>query len=221
MKINFLDTASIKALKSHINMTTDICAYELGQIDWPDADNESRQLSRRETENLLHITAYLLDKQRKKELATVKPLNDNFKLASLFMGKNDLRIYLNEIYSDGTNLIASNGCILIKIVHRCAAGYYDAHGVKTGTDAKYPDFNRVLNDTTPRYDVDLSSSETFMYTPKTKGDRLEANGKTHAYPFSTIQILKKIGVKTAQINDAGNLYFEGDTFTGVIMPMRT
>jgi len=215
MKINFLDTVSISALKSHIN-TTDICAYELGQIDWPDGNNGNRQLSYRETENLLRIVAYLLDKQRKKELATVKPLNDPFKLASLFMGKNDIRNYLNEIYSDGTHLIASDGHALIKIHHQCAAGYYDAHGVKTDTYAKYPDFNRVLNDKSPRYDAELSSSETFMYSPKVKAGKLEANGKTHAYPFLSIQILKKIGVKTVQINECGNMFFESCTFTGAM-----
>lgn len=164
---------------------------------------------------LKHAVQWLLDNQAKKEIAA-KPITDPFKMASLFMAKQDTRFYLNYIYSNGTHIIASNGSTLIKIKHACAAGFYDALGTPVELDARYPYFAaaRVLNATrSGNYDITQLQSE-----PLSKKIRAAKIGNMY-FNEAYIKTAQKLGVKNVELFDRGCVR-ETDAFVVVIMSME-
>ena len=187
------------------------------------------------TDNLDPITlaaiAMLINKGEK-QATTKKDLSNPFWIAAQFMAKEDVRYYLNNIYSDGENLIASDGHRHVRIKHKAEPGFYTAAGnLEFGPDhAKFPAFDRVYNqqwlDDQP-IELALFADEKMMgtekpfpvvaYTVREKENVLTQVWFNRAY----IETVQKLGISHATI--AANftaLKFEHDNFDGVVMPIR-
>lgn len=59
-------------------------------------------------------------------------------------GVNDVRHYLNYLYSDGNRLIATDGHRLHLMPTNLPAGFYDKARNPVDVDAKYPDVDRII-----------------------------------------------------------------------------
>ena len=78
---------------------------------------------------------------------------------ALAMAKNDVRYYLNFVYSDGKRLVATDGHRLhVLKTNQYPPGYYDQQLVKIhGPEyAKYPDIDRVIPKDGKVHQVNLS-----------------------------------------------------------------
>jgi len=220
--INFLDQSNLDMLNKHSSIKTlDAAIFAASQIDWNNNDTDAR-----------NALAWLIANAQKKALAKVKPLDCPFKLASLFLAdKKDPRYYLQQIYSTGTHLVASNGHVLIKINHVCEPGFYDALGNKTDMDARYPDFKKVMD-----CYIKLKSNtvtlvnNSLAFYGSTKEKCYTYNEK-NLFDSTYIDLLiKKLGLKHGYIckNKNGGddiLFFHSlpDSkiqFIGCIMPLR-
>lgn len=154
-------------------------------------------------------------------MTTKKPL-DPFKAAALFIGKKDVRNYLNFIYSDGEALTASDGSALIVIKHKAEPGYYDKQGQKIGLEARYPRFEKVFNGCTKAEPVELATG-TPEQLSRDKVIKFNFNGgEPTYYDAKYIKYMKKIGVTAVYIvadfeQRLIKLYYEKDNFKGVIM----
>jgi len=64
----------------------------------------------------------------------------------LAVSRNDVRYYLNYLYSDGTTLAASDGHRIHVCPTTLAAGYYDTAltPIPDMADVKYPDFTNIV-----------------------------------------------------------------------------
>ena len=187
----------------------------------------------------MHAILYLVQKAAKKEVAATKATLDNpFKLASLFMSKKDVRYYLNFIYSDGKDLLASSGHVLIRLNNQNKPeGFYDATGAMIhGPEfAKFPKFDSVYKfvNTDPENAVNTEQGEQSSYSAnqgkKTVLVRKLAteNGKVEAwFQQEYLSIFKRIGLKTAYLcpmqgsSASSTLYAKTDSFEAIIMPTR-
>ncbi len=167
------------------------------------------------TINAIHV---LVQASLKKQAVKIKPLDNPFKLASLFLAdKKDDRDYLRYIYSTGEYLMASNGRILIKINHKCNTGYYDTFGNLTDYTHKYPDLNNKLQSFENGDSVDIDDNEIESKDAKTKLNRFKQCTVNNKY----LNILKKISIKTVTESEQG-LYFKSEDgyFSGVVCPMQ-
>ena len=156
----------------------------------------------------------------KKQASKIK-LDNPFKMASLFMGKNDNRKYLNYIYSNGTELIASNGHILIRIKAEHEPGFYNRLGVlcETPDFAKFPEFTRVIEaKSIDAINID-SGIESLEYW-EGKEHFVTKYLDTVIYDSKYLNILRKIGIIEFELKDTNNIYFKKDNFDGVVMPIR-
>jgi hypothetical protein len=155
--------------------------------------------------------AYLVQAQAKKEVAKLKPNESPFKLASLFIGKKDVRYYLNEIHSTGTHLEASNGHTYIRINHAVEPGFYDALGNKTEMKTKYPvignKLEKLRNGNLFNLEGEIIALEKYnivkigpLYMMEEYVKQLKKTGCTH------------VGVT----EDSPWFYFSGDNFEGII-----
>lgn len=187
------------------------------------------------TDNLDPITlaaiAMLINKVEKRA-ATKKDLSNPFWIAAQFMGKDDTRCYLNNIYSNGENLIASDGHRLVRIKQEAEPGFYTASGNLEfePEHAKYPAFDLVYNqqwlDDQP-VELAVFTGEKMLnpekpfpvgaYTVRDAKNEPRQVWFNRAY----IETVQKLGVTHAVI--AANfsaLKFEHDNFDGIVMPTR-
>ncbi|MDE3021836.1 MAG: hypothetical protein KGI54_08255 [Pseudomonadota bacterium] len=171
---------------------------------------------------------WLIQKAAQKEKASVNPKDNHWKLASLFRANKDVRYYLNMIHATGSHLVASNGHVLIQIENNAPPGFYSDTGILLeGSDyAKFPDFNRIMGTVNKECPIDYLKGETGSYSTKTSAVHYrKLTAKTSgtqlasAYYLEYLNILKRIGIKTAYLCESC-LYFEGEGFKGLIMPMR-
>jgi hypothetical protein len=177
---------------------------------------------------LLEIKTHGIDADKatqKKALAKLKPSDSPFKLASLFRAKKDVRYYLNAIYSDGENLIASDGHAIIKINHTVPAGWYHDNGiVNPDMDAKFPDFMRVYNtkstDTANGCNPLDANNEWYMMDAKKPYQivRVTSDANKDGIWFNAdyIDRARRAGA-TAYYLCEGSLYFTGPNFDGFVM----
>jgi len=217
--INFLDQSILELINKNSDIKSlDAAIFAASNIDWSHNDFETRK-----------ILAYFIANAQKKALTKIKPLDCPFKLASLFLSdKKDPRYYLQQIYSTGTHLVASNGHVLIRIDHACDAGFYDAMGHKTDMDARYPDFKKVMHNFNVGCKVTLNNESLAFYDSKIKS---YTYNESHQFCSTYIDLLiKKLGLKHGYLcaNKNGGddiLFFESDTeaniqFVGCVMPLR-
>ena len=59
-------------------------------------------------------------------------------------GVNDVRYYLNHVYSDGTRTMATNGHVAHILNEPRPEGYYDDNEQLITVDGKFPDIDRVM-----------------------------------------------------------------------------
>lgn len=64
------------------------------------------------------------------------------------ISKQPGRYYLHHAYSDGENLVATNGEVLHYIPTNLPIGYYNQKGIKIEHDYTFPDWKRILSDLT-------------------------------------------------------------------------
>ena len=216
--INFLDQSTLDVINKNSSIKTlDAAIFAASQIDWNNNDKEAR-----------NALSWLIANAQKKALAKVKPMNCPFKLASIFMAKKDVRYYLQQIYSTGTHLVASNGHVLIKIYHACESGFYDAMGSKTYMEARYPEFDKMMANFHRDYQVALINDTLKFYDAKIKSYTYSDN---HIFDAKYIDFLtKKLGLKHGYLcvnNNGGDdiLFFESSNeskiqFVGCVMPLR-
>ena len=165
---------------------------------------------------------FLAQSANKKEQGKVK-LDNPFKLASLFMAKDDVRYYLNYIHSTGESLIASNGHVLIRITQFFEQGFYNKSGVLVENKdfAKFPDFQKVYEKPKSElFELDISD-QSIHYHNKKQVIYVKINDTYYMKQY--IDILKKIGidkVSQSEEKDMKILYFSKDNFSGVIMPIK-
>ncbi len=179
----------------------------------------------------LAAIAMLINKGEKRA-ASKKDLENPFWIAAQFMAKNDIRYYLNNIYSDGENLIASDGHRLVKINHKVEPGFYTPSGqLEFGPDhARFPNFNRVYNQAwledqpvTLAEFSDEKMIDTDKPFPAIAYTLTSAKNEKVRVWFNRgyIEAVQKLGITSAVI--AANfsaLKFEGPNFTGIVMPIR-
>lgn len=229
MKINFLDQNITNELTKGKNKI-DEHIFNVSSIDWPDVDGgyiKLITLNSKEINEIKSALAFFIKENQKKAFKKIAK-DDPFKLASNFMGIKDIRYYLNYIYSNGQNLIASNGHILISIDHKVNEGFYTKEGILTEFDAKYPDFNKVFNQSFDE-PININSGIEEQKTAKlTYVNYKNQKGIVQAFDKIYIDKLKKLGVEKIQLFNGSmfGLYFESSekeklTYTGIIMGLRT
>ena len=223
MNINFLDTTITNELKARY--TEKSLLAMLANVDFPDNENGYKLLSLGDTETIKRALAYYINASQKKDFKNIK--NDcPFKLASYFIGKKDVRYYLNYIYSNGEELIGSNGHVLIKVKHAIDSGFYTKEKVKIDMDTKYPNFDKVFNQPLTT-EIDIDSGIKFQYDLKiTAIGYNTTEGKQINFNVKYIELLKRLGIKKIQLFSGGvsGLYFKSDNnsieFDGVIMGLN-
>ena len=81
--------------------------------------------------------------------APAKPKTVEQWLTKALAGTNDVRYHLQHLYSDGDNLVATDGHrIHVHYVNRLLPGYYDKQLQSIKEDAKYPNYMRALESAT-------------------------------------------------------------------------
>jgi hypothetical protein len=71
-----------------------------------------------------------------------------FQWTAMAIGQKDIRSFLNYVYSDGSNLIGTDGCRMHVVPYMdYPAGYYDSNMVKIDKTDQYPDWEKVMVDT--------------------------------------------------------------------------
>ena len=174
----------------------------------------------------LQAIAFLVGKGETKA-ANKKDINNPFWLAAQFMAKGEIRDYLNYIYSNGAELVASNGHVLIKIPHEVEPGYYNPSGnmALSIDEYKYPNFDRVYNQ--PFFDDEPLDLTKPHYEKMTDGETpcpiagWIVNGTDVWFQKQYIDLLLKISVTQAVIStNYIALKYETDSFSGIVMPIR-
>jgi len=172
--------------------------------------------------------AWLVQATQKKALATLKPSDSPFKLASLFRAKKDVRYCLNAIYSDGEYLLGCDGHTIIRINHTVPKGFYHDNGIiNPDIEAVFPDFMRVYNtkntsianecnplDANNERDM-LSAKKPFQVVRVAS----EANKTGAWFNADYIDRTRRAGA-TAYYLCEGSLYFTGPNFDGFVMQIR-
>jgi len=86
-----------------------------------------------------------------------KPKTDE-QWVALAMAKNDVRHYLQYIYSDGNRIMATDGHRL-HIVHKSIeTGFYNKEMIKVEANARFPDVDRII----PKCDKHMFLSEASL-----------------------------------------------------------
>jgi hypothetical protein len=222
MNINFLDTTITNELKARY--TEKSLLTMLANVDFPDNENGYKLLSLGDTETIKRALAYYINASQKKDFKKIK--NDcPFKLVSNFIGKKDVRYFLNYIYSNGEELIGSNGHVLIKVKHAIDSGFYTKEKVKIDMDTKYPNFDKVFNQPLTT-EIDIDSGIKFQIDLKITAIGYSTEGKQLNFDVKYIELLKRLGIKKIQLFSGGvsGLYFKSDNnsieFDGVIMGLN-
>lgn len=222
MNINFLDTTITNELKARY--TEKSLLTMLANIDFPDNENGYKLLSLGDTETIKRALAYYINASQKKDFKKIK--NDcPFKLVSNFIGKKDVRYYLNYIYSNGEELIGSNGHVLIKVKHVIDSGFYTKEKVKIDMDTKYPNFDKAFNQPLTT-EIDIDSGIKFQFDLKITAIGYSTDGKQINFDVKYIELLKRLGIKKIQLFSGGinGLYFKSNLndmeFDGVVMALN-
>lgn len=162
---------------------------------------------------------YMVAKAAIKEKSALKPNENPFKLASLFMAKKDPRYYLCGIHATGKQLMACNGHIVIVVDHECDEGVYDALGmaVPDSSDWKLPNFSRYFDLNYESIDY-LNGDESMVHDTPT---RLIGDTK---FSIDYLNLIKRINPKETKLSvetmHVGKIFqFIGDNFKGVLMPL--
>lgn len=182
----------------------------------------------------IEAVRFLIMTSEKKVVAPLKT-NDPFKLASLFMAKNDIRYYLNHIYSDGKQLIASNGHVLIRVQHECQEGFYTKAGIREydADYAKFPDFTKAFQKVNDKMIAKIIDGEKRIVTSKMTGKQVTSEmtvqqvtgisdtgeTKTEWFNRDYLALVKRIKPDHISLGD-DVLYFKGSNFDGIVMPIR-
>lgn len=75
----------------------------------------------------------------------------------LAMGVNDVRNYLNFAYSDGENLVATDGHRLHMMPTKLPTGFYDRNMAMVTVNGNFPNYQRIIPDATrmTEYSADI------------------------------------------------------------------
>jgi hypothetical protein len=148
-----------------------------------------------------------------------KPKTDIQWLA-LALPKNDVRYYLNYIYSDGARIMATDGHRLHVVTNsEYDAGYYDKNMNKAECNGKFPDIDKLIGD----YPKSMSISNMSII------DIGESRSFAQAYDHKDIRLDKKYIDQAAQYlnadsfkykNGLSNVLIQSGNKMAVVMPMR-
>jgi hypothetical protein len=123
-----------------------------------------------------------------------KPKTPQQWLAKAMAGKGEVRHYLQYIYADGSNLVATDGNRLhIWTVSDVADGYYDKNMQKINEDAKFPDYKRVLP---------LRTGNSRRNSLLTKAELLAGEVKVYSGKEEAINVVGEVWVKKQCLLDA-------------------
>ena len=167
----------------------------------------------------LDAIRFLIARCATKENAAIKPTDSPFKLASLFVAKQDPRFYLTGIHSDGNCLRASNGHVAIEVSHQHEPGVYDALGIRIpgSDDWRLPDMKQV-------FQGELVDVEDWLNGDVRRvGDTVYRQVGPAWYCVDYLALINRTRASRVRVNTSNKLMplvFEGDNFQAVIMPMR-
>jgi hypothetical protein len=159
-----------------------------------------------------------------------KPKTPQQWLAKAMADKNDVRYYLQYIYADGSNLVATDGHRLhIHTANKLADGFYDKNMQKINQDAKFPDYKRVLPNSSRMGHESRKLTKSFLLS----GEIRVHGGKEEAINvIADVWVNKKYLVdalsfwdssETVEINYAGTMdpiSISANDCLAVIMPIR-
>lgn len=140
--------------------------------------------------------------------------------------KSATRPYLNHSYSDGENLVATDGHRLHYIKTDLEQGYYDSKGVKIDYDGNFPEYKRVLPEPKHKQEIDFSKLELKANDRAKKIIQyvLPLNGKEHLFDKKIVdEALNGLTTVTMHGDFDDTLSpkgFELEHGNAVIMPMR-
>jgi hypothetical protein len=137
---------------------------------------------------------------------------------ALAMAKNDIRYYLNHIYSDGGRLMATDGHRLhVYKTNKYPVGFYDQNMNLIEVDATYPQIDRVIPENATRYEFE-ESPETAELSSKYPKIKHGFNWFMKSYIDAA-----RVWVSTTQFKTCGKdkaVLVENDDCFAVIMPIR-
>jgi DNA polymerase III sliding clamp (beta) subunit (PCNA family) len=159
-----------------------------------------------------------------------KPKTPEQWLAKAMADKNDVRYYLQYIYADGSNLVATDGHRLhIHTANKLPDGFYDKNMQKINEDAKFPDYKRVLPNSNRVRHQSRKLTKDFLLS----GEVRVHGGKEEAINvIADVWVNKKYLVdalsfwdssETVEINYAGamdSITISANDCLAVIMPIR-
>jgi DNA polymerase III sliding clamp (beta) subunit (PCNA family) len=132
-----------------------------------------------------------------------KPKTPQQWLAKAMAGKNDVRHYLQYIYADGLDLVATDGHRLhIYTANTLPDGFYNKNIFKINQDAKYPDYKRVLPN---------SSRVRHQSRKLTKSFLLSGEVKLHTGKDEAINVIGDVWVKKQYLVDALSFWDASET----------
>jgi hypothetical protein len=158
--------------------------------------------------------ALLIGKAETK-IARKKDLSNPFGIAAKFMAKDDVRYYLNFIYSTGEELHASDGNTAVIVKHAATPGFYTPSGnmAYPETFARFPSLKDAIKN------LGVKKAETYDLTKPLEGTAENVKLGPTWFFRKYVERVIKLGITEAKINDA-MLYAEKDNLQVVIMPTR-
>jgi len=151
------------------------------------------------------------------------------------VAKNDARYYLNYIYIDDKNIVATDGHRLSMYSNddNLAPGFYNKNMNKCDIGATYPDYKRVIPTTNREIEINLKECEVFIF----KGQEV-IRLNFHDGKFTTVNLkyLKDVIGKHNTFTVKYNYGLANDEFirvstlitnpdfpnmTNILMPVRT
>ena len=159
-----------------------------------------------------------------------KPKTPQQWLTKAMAGKNEVRYYLQHIYADGSNLVATDGLRLhIHTANTLPDGYYDKNMQKINEDAKFPEYKRVLPNSSRVRHQSRKLTKSFLLS----GEIRVHSGKEEAInPIGDVWVKKQYLVdalsfwdssETVEINYAGkmdSITISANDCLAVVMPIR-
>jgi len=159
--------------------------------------------------------------------ALPKTAKEPWKWVAKAVPTNDVRYYLNYLYSDGGRLIGTDGHRMHFIETDLKAGFYNPKTLDPITvDGRFPDIERVIPKKTNFKEYVLSDlvhgSTPLIKSGKTIEHVIIGKHKTHVNKDYLYQAFNKFdGVKiSVGENDNSSILGQNDFGSFVIMPMR-
>jgi DNA polymerase III sliding clamp (beta) subunit (PCNA family) len=132
-----------------------------------------------------------------------KPKTPQQWLAKAMAGKGDVRYYLQYIYADGSNLVATDGHrIHLYTANTLSDGFYNKNIFKINEDAKYPDYKRVLPNPNRVRHQSRKLTKSFL---------LSGEVRVHSGKEEAINIIGDVWVKKQYLLDALSFWDSSET----------